>query len=92
LEWGWAFVRWVRLSGDGTSAIGSLLVTFLLVAQPARAQAVDDSGMGKFGLNVDFALPLGNAAGGPDGASLSDAINFAVPFGVQVGYRIGGPA
>jgi hypothetical protein len=48
--------------------------------------------MGKFGLNVDFALPLGNAAGGPDGASLSDAINFAVPFGVQVGYRIGGPA
>jgi Outer membrane protein beta-barrel domain len=72
------------------TAIGGFFLGVLLAAQPARAQDIYDSGMGEFGLNAGFALPLGNAAGGSGGSSLSDAIKFAVPFGVQVGYRIGG--
>ena len=72
------------------TAIGGFFLVALLAAQPARAQDVYDSGMGEFGLNAGFALPLGDAAGGASGSSLSNAINFAIPFGVQVGYRIGG--
>ena len=61
----------------------------LLAAQPARAQEDYESGVGEVSLNAGFALPLGNV-GGTGGSSLSDAINFAIPFGIDIGYRIGG--
>jgi hypothetical protein len=72
------------------NAIGALLLT--LAALPARAQTQDeyDSGLGELSLNAGFGLPLGNATGGNNSTSMSDAINFAIPFGVQVGYRIAG--
>jgi hypothetical protein len=72
------------------TATGGLLLTLFLAALPARAQDEYDSGLGELSLNAGFALPLGNATGGNNSTSLSDAINFAIPFGIEVGYRIGG--
>jgi len=43
--------------------------------------------MGELSLNVGFGLPLGSAV---NGVNQSDVINFAIPFGIEVGYRIGG--
>ena len=65
-------------------------MTLLLAALPAQAQDEYDSGLGELSLNAGFALPLGNATGGTNSTSMSDAINFAIPFGIQLGYRIGG--
>lgn len=62
-------------------------MAFLLAASPALAQDEYDSGMGELSLNAGFALPLGSAV---KGVNESDAINFSVPFGIQVGYRIAG--
>jgi hypothetical protein len=72
------------------TATGGLLLTLLLAALPARAQDEYDQGIGELSLNAGFALPLGNATGGNNSISLSDDINFAVPFGIQIGYRIAG--
>jgi hypothetical protein len=72
------------------SATGGLLLTLLLAALPAHAQDEYDSGIGELSLNAGFALPLGYATGGDNGIKLSDDINFAVPFGIQIGYRIAG--
>jgi Outer membrane protein beta-barrel domain len=72
------------------TATGGLLLTLLLAALPANAQDEYDSGIGELSLNAGFALPLGNATGGNNSVSMSNVINFAVPFGAQVGYRIAG--
>ncbi len=78
-----------------TSTAG-LLVGLLLTAQPVLAQDEYENGMGELSLNAGFALPLGNAAGtnplSPSTGSLSesDVINFSVPFGIAIGYRIAG--
>jgi Outer membrane protein beta-barrel domain len=73
------------------TATGGLLLALLLAALPAYAQEDEyDSGLGELSLNAGFALPLGNATGGNNSTSMSDVINFAVPFGIQLGYRIGG--
>jgi len=73
-----------------TSTAG-LVVGLLLAAPPALAQYTSsdeyESGFGEISLNAGFALPLGSAI---NGVNESDAINFAVPFGLAVGYRIGG--
>lgn len=72
------------------TATGGLLLSLLLAALPARAQDEYDSGIGELSLNAGFALPLGNVNGGNSSTSLSDVMSFAVPFGIQIGYRIGG--
>ncbi len=69
-----------------TSTVG-LLVGLLLVAVPAFAQDEYESGFGELSLNAGFALPLGSAV---NNINESDVINFAVPFGIAVGYRIAG--
>jgi len=69
-----------------TSTAG-LLLGLLLAARPVLAQDEYDNGVGELSLNAGFALPLGNAA---SALSQSDVINFAVPFGIAVGYRIAG--
>jgi len=69
-----------------TSTAG-LLLGLLLAARPALAQDEYDNGMGELSLNAGFALPVGQAA---SGLNQSDVINFAVPFGIDVGYRIAG--
>jgi hypothetical protein len=76
---------------------GGLLIATLVAAPPARAQyALEDpeSGLGELSLNAGFTLPLGNASNAANvntnGVAMSDAINFAIPFGIEVGYRIAG--
>jgi hypothetical protein len=70
---------------------GGLLLSLLLAASTARAQYEDyEAGMGEVSLNAGFALPLGNTGGNGQYSGLSNAMNFGVPFGIEVGYRIAG--
>jgi hypothetical protein len=79
------------------NSTGGLLIAVLAAAPPALGQDAledPDSGLGELSLNAGFTLPLGNAINSNNaatsGVAMSDAINFAIPFGIEVGYRIAG--
>ena len=69
------------------TSIAGLFLGLLLAAHPALAQDEYDSGFGELSLNAGFALPLGSAV---NSVNQSDVVNFTVPFGIEVGYRIAG--
>ena len=64
-----------------------LVLGLLLAARPVLAQDEYENGMGELSLNAGFALPLGYAV---SAVQESDVINFSVPFGIALGYRIAG--
>jgi hypothetical protein len=57
-------------------------------APPAAAEEDTHATRFEAAVRVGFSLPLGTTAGGD--VSLSDVAGFTIPFGVDVGVRIGG--